>query len=184
MFFSPYQSVPIIPSSYSFTSMPVFLHFFHPLSLLLSASVVCLTVNLSSTLSASLQSLSQDFLGWAGSDGVRVLRNSPPIIPHCLARSLCCLQHVHTYVNTRAYMRTHSCSSWKSGESFCVAWQLGRSSISSVRGLKWTRSLRLSLSTYTCTHETRLVREIRLNKGIGECNYMCLYKDLFILVAG
>lgn len=141
-------------------------------------------LNLSSTLFARLQSLSQVFLGWTGSNGVRVLRNSSPIIPHCLARLLRCMQHVHSYINTCAYVHTHSCSSWKNGESFCVAWQLRRSSLSSVRELQWTRSLCLALSTFTCTHKTHLLREIRLRQGIGECNYMCLYWDVFILVSG
>lgn len=118
---------------------------------------------------------SQVFLGWAGLDGVRVLRNSSPIIPHCLARSLHYSQHVHTYINTHVYMRTHSCSSWKSGVSFCVAWQLRHSSVSSVR-----QGLSVCLSTFTCTHETQLLQGIRIRQG---CNSMCLYQDLFILVS-
>lgn len=135
-----------------------------------------MSLNLSSTPSASLQSLSQDLLGWAGSDGVRVLRNSSPIIPHCLARSPRCSQHVHTCINTRVYMRTRSCSSWKSAESFCVAWQSRRSSVSSVR-----QGLSVCLSAFTCTHETRLLREVGIRQGL---NSMCLYWDLFILASG
>lgn len=41
----------------------------------------------------------------------------------------------------------HSCSSWKSGASFCVAWQLRHSSVSSVR-----QGLSVCLSVYVYMH--------------------------------
>lgn len=115
------------------------------------------------------------FLGWAGLDGVRVLRNSSPVIPHCLTRSLRRSQHVHTYINMLAYMRAHPHSSWKSG--VFVSLGSGDAHLSPQWVLQWTGSLCLSLSTFTCTHKTGLLREIRIRQGLAEFNYMCLYWD-------
>ena len=89
---------------------------------------------------------------WAeqGRMGSGFLRNSSPIIPRCLARLLLCTQHVHTYVNTCAYMRTNSCASWKSEESF-VSLGRGDAHLSSVRsccGQGLSVCLRLRLHTH------------------------------------
>lgn len=87
-----------------------------------------LTVNQSSTVSASLHSL---FLGWAGSNGVRVLQSSYPIILHCSGQ-VAALLHVHTHthpdVNACACIYTQRYSSWKV-ESVCVTWQWVHSSL-------------------------------------------------------
>lgn len=48
------------------------------------------------------------FFGWAGSNGVRVLRNASPIIHHRLAWLLCRSLHRQAYMNTRTYTCKHS----------------------------------------------------------------------------
>lgn len=90
----------------------------------------------------------KDFLSWAGSDGVRVLRNSSSRIPHFTARPLLCLQHLTwTYVHTCAYSHTFL----GRVESFCVTWQLGRSSLLSERAAVDKGSLSLSVYVYMHT---------------------------------
>lgn len=108
------------------------------------------------TLSSSLSAEWKNVLSWAGSDGVRVLRN-PSFLP--AAR----FAHMQSFL--------------------CVTLQLRSSRLYLVRGPQRTRALCLSLSTFTCTHETWLLREIGLRQGIGEDNFTCLYWDLSVLVS-
>lgn len=49
---------------------------------------------------------SQDFLGWAGSNGVRVLQSSYPIIPRCSGQ-VAALLHVHTHRHKRMCIHLH-----------------------------------------------------------------------------
>lgn len=141
---------------------------------------------MSSTLSASLQPLSQDFLGWAGSNGVRVLRKSSPIIPHCPARSLCCSQHVHTYINTRtrvhAYMRSRQWALLGKAEFLCrLAVEMLIFLLSLSMSLSLSPALSLSLSTFAWTRESWILRSIRIRWGL---NSACLHCDMFTLVLG
>lgn len=145
------------------------------------ASAVCLTVNLSSTLSASLAvPLSRPFglsrVGWG--QGSEKLIPHNPSLPGQVAALFAARTHLHKHTCIHVYTLVLFLEKWS------VFVSLGSSSLSSARGLQWTRSLCLSRSTFTCTHETQLLREIRLRQGIRECNYMCLYWDLFILVSG
>lgn len=120
-------------------------------------------------------------VGWG--QGSENLIPHNPSLPGQVAAPLAARTHLRKH--TRAYMRAHLRSSWKSGESFCVAWQLGTLiSLLGERAAVDKVSLSLSPSAFTCTHETRLLGEIRLSQGIGESNYTCLYWDLFILVSG
>lgn len=106
-------------------------------------------------------SLKLFFFGLAGSNGVRVLRNASPIIPHCLARLLCHSQHVHSFINTCACM----CKWYENVDRlFCVSWQLKCSFSSLVRGLQWRRSL--CLHWHAC-----ILRDNRLGKGVKKCDF-------------
>lgn len=108
-------------------------------------------------------------VGWG--QGSEKLIPHNPSLPGQVAAPLAARTHLHKHARTHAGAFTLFLEKW----SFCVAWQWRRSSLSSARGLQWTGSLCLSLSTFTCTHKTRLLREIRIRQGLGECNYMRLY---------
>lgn len=107
------ESVSVLFHPSADVSPPVFIRLFLFASLRSSATVslslclLCLSVRpwiRLPALPASLQSHSRDFffLGWAGSDGVRVLRNSSPIIPRCLAQ-------VAALFVARTHLHKHTC---------------------------------------------------------------------------
>lgn len=91
----------------------------------------CLPLRLPVCKSAACSHSLQTFWAEQGQMGSGFWETHPPpththtIIPNRLARSLHRSQHVHTYINIRVYMRTHSCSyaqeSWERSflPSFC-----------------------------------------------------------------